>query len=845
MVQTSAHFLALISGGALRTAGSGDVSPLGEAGALFENTAIDSRGVSGLGSGENRASFAQILSLDSTVSSVIEDKVDGAQKVDSPVENGIENSAFIGALLSTQVNTTEPAINRGQTLGIKQAANLPVHMAGQWANVDVNLLQNNQNTSSVVNDISLLSPVNTGANGLMPANALADDGAQLVLHHSVTGAAPIGFKSVQNGFKTDANVMQKRRDVVGRSLSLTSLANNGLKSPLAEGTPKMAPSTNVQNITQSAVDDGGRLPANAVAVPKSTATLQNVLVSKTGYGASVISSGQDELVAFAQEAGSTILPRALPKMPARPEMPVLPHHGLKEIHAHGALQSMFDVDGLLQSGRAEKPGSLEVSKANDAVETVPRGNSSLIMNESHRMQGIALEMSGVHAQTGKVDHSFSRELDWRVSLPVQGNSLPSLLEQGKMTQSPQANQSRMGQVSDVANALEVNGGNGAVHGQRVNGQRSLSELLAIPEVAKVRAKTEPLVEVDRQQLGEGIKTGADKPLLSSRSPRFAGESAFLATHIKAHASQQRPDAQGVIEASQDSVVLQGAKSHLAQESQQLVKQTAQPNTPVPAALMHGNAPDSLDAGEDSAVMQRQLSGQGESGGNSDAKTGQGNAASSRQQAGGLATSMIAGQASGLLQAHSPLLDVRDGDAFFEGEFSGDFAGRGVTGLHGHGQSGHGTVGAQMAQVAAERQISQVVWPEFTRQLQRKASSFEIKLHPAELGSVNVSLEFTKDGRVKAHMFVERSETLDFLMRDQRALAKALQDAGYGQGQTELQFSLGQGQGERQNAFAQSQSEHGQTDFSSQGGRRAVIEKDEVARSLPRESNLQSGLNRLV
>lgn len=73
---------------------------------------------------------------------------------------------------------------------------------------------------------------------------------------------------------------------------------------------------------------------------------------------------------------------------------------------------------------------------------------------------------------------------------------------------------------------------------------------------------------------------------------------------------------------------------------------------------------------------------------------------------------------------------------------------------------------------------------------------QIKLNPAELGRVDVKLEFQSDGGVRAVVSVERPETFDLLQRDARSLERALQDAGFKSGQTDLSFEMqtgGQGQ----------------------------------------------------
>ena len=55
--------------------------------------------------------------------------------------------------------------------------------------------------------------------------------------------------------------------------------------------------------------------------------------------------------------------------------------------------------------------------------------------------------------------------------------------------------------------------------------------------------------------------------------------------------------------------------------------------------------------------------------------------------------------------------------------------------------------------------------------------FEIRLDPAELGRIDVQLDISEDGEVKAHLVVDRVETLFLLQRDARTLERAFEQAG--------------------------------------------------------------------
>lgn len=71
----------------------------------------------------------------------------------------------------------------------------------------------------------------------------------------------------------------------------------------------------------------------------------------------------------------------------------------------------------------------------------------------------------------------------------------------------------------------------------------------------------------------------------------------------------------------------------------------------------------------------------------------------------------------------------------------------------------------------------------------------IRLSPAELGRIDVRLDFGPDGRIQAVFAADRAHTVDLLQRDARELERALQDAGLRADSGSLSFSL---RGEQQN-----------------------------------------------
>jgi flagellar hook-length control protein FliK len=79
--------------------------------------------------------------------------------------------------------------------------------------------------------------------------------------------------------------------------------------------------------------------------------------------------------------------------------------------------------------------------------------------------------------------------------------------------------------------------------------------------------------------------------------------------------------------------------------------------------------------------------------------------------------------------------------------------------------------------------------EIGMQAMRGVKTFQIRLDPAELGRVDVKLEFKEDGEVKASLVVDRVETLAMLKRDAPTLQQAFEQAGLRQSPDGLSFQL--------------------------------------------------------
>lgn len=123
------------------------------------------------------------------------------------------------------------------------------------------------------------------------------------------------------------------------------------------------------------------------------------------------------------------------------------------------------------------------------------------------------------------------------------------------------------------------------------------------------------------------------------------------------------------------------------------------------------------------------------------------------------------------------------------------------------------------------------------------SRFQVRLHPEDLGRIDVSMTIDATGSAVAHLRVERPETLDLLRRDQRSLEQALGQAGFKTDSATLQFSLGDngrqdpafGQNSSQNssqAWSDARENRGQTRFAVSAPSDNAVASQRAATTLP-------------
>lgn len=157
-------------------------------------------------------------------------------------------------------------------------------------------------------------------------------------------------------------------------------------------------------------------------------------------------------------------------------------------------------------------------------------------------------------------------------------------------------------------------------------------------------------------------------------------------------------------------------------------------------------------------------------------------------------------------------------------------------------------GLRAVQAAYQSPHTQVNIPQMAFEIVRHVADghnrFQIRLDPAELGRIDVRMEIDTKGTLNARLTVERAETLDLLQRDQRALEKALSQAGLDSSKTNLEFSL------KQNPFArQDQGSRNEPGFDFGGSGSSDSGEGEpvttIATSLYRGSASASGVNLFV
>ncbi|WP_044559270.1 flagellar hook-length control protein FliK [Azospirillum sp. B4] len=152
-------------------------------------------------------------------------------------------------------------------------------------------------------------------------------------------------------------------------------------------------------------------------------------------------------------------------------------------------------------------------------------------------------------------------------------------------------------------------------------------------------------------------------------------------------------------------------------------------------------------------------------------------------------------------------------------------------------------GGFAAQFAATGQAArQVQYPPVLQQVtmgfQKAASngmdSVTIQLTPDDMGSIDVKLDFHKDGKVRATVTADNAKTLDLLQRNSDDLKNALQDAGLQTDNDSLSFNL------KDDDQAQQQQER----RSGQSGAQFSIDDTTATEAAPSENTIIPSLGRV-
>jgi hypothetical protein len=82
--------------------------------------------------------------------------------------------------------------------------------------------------------------------------------------------------------------------------------------------------------------------------------------------------------------------------------------------------------------------------------------------------------------------------------------------------------------------------------------------------------------------------------------------------------------------------------------------------------------------------------------------------------------------------------------------------------------------------------------EIARKFSSGSNRFQIRLDPPELGRIDVRMDVNREGKISAHLIVEKPETLAALNRDAGSLERALNASGLETRENGLNFSLSGG-----------------------------------------------------
>jgi len=113
--------------------------------------------------------------------------------------------------------------------------------------------------------------------------------------------------------------------------------------------------------------------------------------------------------------------------------------------------------------------------------------------------------------------------------------------------------------------------------------------------------------------------------------------------------------------------------------------------------------------------------------------------------------------------------------------------------------------------------------QLSRNVKSGNDQMTLQLQPADLGRIDIKLNFSADGKVQGTVVATNPVTLDLLLKDVRGLERALQEAGLSADPGSLQFSLG-----GQSGNASDQTAGNSSSGTSSGGDNAALTDISVA-----------------
>ncbi len=148
---------------------------------------------------------------------------------------------------------------------------------------------------------------------------------------------------------------------------------------------------------------------------------------------------------------------------------------------------------------------------------------------------------------------------------------------------------------------------------------------------------------------------------------------------------------------------------------------------------------------------------------------------------------MAGLMNGLMSSDAIIADGFSNQSVIQntsGEITSDVAGQNKTATQSNftasimGKSG-----------TFQSPASQKIYMNMQRNAAAKVEQITLQLEPADLGRIEINMKFGKDGSMKAHLIVEKQDTMGLLQRDAHALENALKSSGIELDDSALSFDL--------------------------------------------------------